>query len=148
MSKSTVKPTSETITFDLKIMDGRNVIKAYTLQITLPITANVPERDAALVQRALDYLKEEAPRLKIQARNASAEDKVKQAKLADIEATLRRMTLPEGHITRTIKKLKGLPLDSPEWRTFTTLNPAYNVAGGPAEGHARAGSTGVKGETP
>ena len=134
MAKKNSQGTTETMNLMLKIVDGRAILNNWAMQVEVPITANVAERDLILVERAAAILKDALPAIRAEAKSSSAEDKVKQAKLADIEATLRRMALPEGHITRTIKRLKGLPLDSPEWRTFTTLNPAYAAGQAVAKG--------------
>ena len=113
--------TTETIALTLKIMDGRNVIKAWDYQVTLPISSSVAFRDLKATEAAFEVLKVAVPHDREVYRQQSKADLVKAGKLAAIEVTLRKLALPEGHITRTIKKLRGLPLDSAEWKTFTTM---------------------------
>lgn len=119
---------TETKMITMKIMEGRNVIEQWDVSVGMPVTSTPWERKARIYEMCAAKLKLETVDARKMAKAQSADEKLKSAKLAEIEVTLGKLGLPPNAIRRTLKKLAGLSIGSPEWSTFTNTTPASSVA--------------------
>jgi hypothetical protein len=112
---------TETRMITMKIMEGRNVIEQWDVSVGMPVTSTPWERKARIYEMCAAKLKLETIDARKMAKAQSADEKLKSAKLAEIEVTLGKLGVPPNAIRRTLKKLAGLSIGSPEWSTFTNM---------------------------